>query len=53
MNIMFKDDNVFRDFLFALALIALVRLVYQQNAEQTLHKKPQQTVARQKSTLDR
>ena len=50
---MFKDDNVFRDFLFALALIALVRLVYQQNAEQTVHQKPQQTVARQKSTLDR
>jgi len=35
---MFKDQNIFRDFLFALALISLIRLVYQQRAGATLQK---------------
>jgi len=49
---MFKNQNVFRDFLFALALIALIRLVYQQHAEIALHKTKKSIIKQELSPLD-
>lgn len=49
---MLKNDNIFRDFLFALALIGLIRFVYQEHAETPLERPKQMLYTSKESSLD-